>query len=99
MAVAAGLPTALAIQSGTVRIMPFVTPGVGYGRLGSVAEFEDEPPAAHGGIAFMIGGGLGLEFGASGIGANVGFQRVLKSAGGTTQLGIGVTWNGVTSGR
>lgn len=99
IALAAGLPTALVLQSGTVRIMPFITPGLGYGRLGNVAYFEDEAPTSHGAIALMIGGGLGLEFGTSGVGANVGFQRVLKGNGGTTQLGLGVTWRGLTTTR
>ena len=99
LAMAAAIPTAVAFQSGTVRIMPFVSPGLGYGRLGNVSYFEDEAPTSHGGIAFMIGGGVGLEFGTSGIGANVGFQRVLKSEGGTTQLGIGMTWQGLTASR
>lgn len=99
MAIAAGIPTALALQNGTLKITPFVTPSLAYGRLGNVAYFEDEAPTAHGGIAFMIGGGVGLEFGTSGVGANVGFQRVLKGNGGTTQLGLGFTWQGLTAAR
>ena len=99
MAIAAGIPTAVALYSGTVRIMPFITPGIGYGRLGEVSYCECEAPAPHGTFALMIGGGLGLEFGTSGIGANVGFQRVLKSSGGATQLGAGITWRGMTASR
>jgi hypothetical protein len=99
IAAAASLPTGLALQSGSVRIMPFLTPGVAYGRLGLVQFEEDEAPTSHGAITFVIGGGVGLQFGASGIGANVGFQRVLKGYGGATQLGVGMTWNGVTAPR
>ena len=99
IAAAANLPTGVALQSGSVRIMPFLTPGVAYGRLGNVAFEEDEAPTSHGAITFVIGGGVGLQFGTSGIGANVGFQRVLKGYGGATQLGIGMTWNGVTAAR
>jgi|SRR5687768_4003021 len=99
MAIAAGLPTAVALHSGTVRIVPFITPGIGYGRLGNVSYCDCEAPAPHGTFALMIGGGVGLEFGTSGIGANVGFQRVLKSSGGATQLGVGVTWQGLTAAR
>lgn len=99
LAVAASLPTALALQSGTVRITPFLTPGIAYGRLGTVAFEEDEVPTSHGSIVPTIGGGVGLQFGTSGIGANVGFQRVLKGAGGATQLGIGMTWQGLTAAR
>jgi hypothetical protein len=99
MAIAAGVPTAVALQSGTIRIMPFITPGIGYGRLSDVTYCDCEAPAPHGTFALMVGGGVGLEFGASGIGANVGFQRVLKSSGGATQLGVGVTWQGPTATR
>lgn len=100
IAAAASLPTGLALQSGSVRIMPFLTPGLAYGRLNNIAyENVDEEPTSHGAITFMIGGGVGLQFGTSGVGANLGFQRVLKSQGGATQLGIGMTWNGVTAPR
>ena len=100
IAAAASLPAGLALQSGSVRIMPFLTPGLAYGRLNNIAyEDVDEEPTAYGSIMFMIGGGVGLQFGTSGVGANVGFQRVMKSQGGATQLGIGMTWNGVAPGR
>jgi hypothetical protein len=99
IALAAGLPSGIAFQSGGMRITPFITPGLGYGRLGSVAEFEDEPATAHGAIVPMIGGGVGVDFNRTGVGVNLGFQRVLKGAGGATQLGIGVTWQGMTTGR
>ena len=99
LAFSVGLPSGIVLQSGTVRITPFITPGLGYGRIGSVAEFEDEPAAAHGTIVPMIGGGVGVDFNTTGIGVNVGFQRVLKGAGGATQLGIGVTWQGMTASR
>jgi len=99
MAASASLPTALALQSGSVRIMPFLTPGVAYGRLGNVQFEDDEAKTSHGSIVPTIGGGVGLQFGTSGIGANVGFQRVLKGQGGATQLGIGMTWQGLTAAR
>ena len=78
---------------------PSITLGIGYGRFSHVAYFEDETATSHGTFAFMVGGGLGLEFGTSGIGVNVGFQRLLKGQGGTTQLGIGMSWQGLTSAR
>jgi len=97
IAAAASLPTGLALQSGSVRIMPFLTPGLAYGRLNNIAYADvDEEPTSHGAITFMLGGGVGLQFGTSGVGANLGFQRVMKSQGGATQLGVGMTWNGVT---
>ena len=94
LAIAGGVPTAIVLTRGSVRILPFITPGLGYGRLGNVSYFEDEPPKAHGAVAFMLGGGLGVEFGTSGVGASVSFQRVFKSSGGATQLGLGMTWRG-----
>src|SRR4029079_3503118 len=94
IAAAGSLPSGLALQSGSVRIMPFLTPGLAYGRLNNIAyEDVDEEPTSYGAITFMIGGGCGLQFGDSGVGANVGFQRVLKGQGGATQLGVGMTWN------
>ena len=95
LALEASMPTALALQSGTVRIMPFISPGVGYRRIANDQYPDEEVATAHAGIELVIGGGLGLEFGASGVGANVGFTRVLKGPGGTTQLGIGMTWQGL----
>jgi hypothetical protein len=99
LAFSAGLPSGIVLHNGSMRITPFITPGLGYGRLGSVAEFEDEPATAHGTIVPMIGGGVGVDFSTTGVGVNVGFQRVLKGAGGATQLGIGVTWQGMTASR
>lgn len=99
LAFAAGIPTAVVLRRGDVRILPFITPSLGYGRLGNVSYFEDEAPRAHGAMKFMIGGGIGLEFGSSGIGASAGFQRVLKSSGGATQLGLGMTWRGASTAR
>lgn len=90
MAIAAGLPTALRFTNGDVQIMPFLTPALAYGRMGSMS-FDDETPTAYGSLVMMIGGGLGLQFGKSGVGASASFERVLKSDGGTTQFGVGLT--------
>ena len=99
LALAAGAPIAIAIQNGDLRIVPFVTPGLGYGRLSNVIYEGDDVKTSHGSLAPMIGGGVGLQFGKSGVGATLGFQKVFKSDGGTTQLGVGMTWQGLTSGR
>jgi hypothetical protein len=90
---------ALALPNHDVRVLPFLSPGIGYGRLGNVAYFDDEAAASHGTFAFMLGGGFGLEFGNSGLGATVGFQKVFKSDGGGTQLGLGMTWQGMSLSR
>lgn len=99
LAIAGGVPTAIVLTRGDLRILPFITPGLGFGRLGNVSYFEDERPRAHGKVAFMLGGGVGVEFGSSGMGASVGFQRVMKSSGGATQIGLGMTWSGATTTR
>jgi len=99
MAAEASAPTGVAFRSGTVRIMPFVTPGLAFGRISNEQYPDEEVATAHSSIVFTVGGGLGLQFGTSGIGANVGFKRVLKGYGGTTQIGVGMTWQGLTSAR
>jgi hypothetical protein len=99
MSVAAGLPTAVVLGSGDLKVMPFVTPGVGYGRLGNVVYCDCGAVGAFGDMAFMLGGGVGLQFGSSGMGATLGFQKVFKSDGGTTQFGLGMTWQGPTAKR
>ena len=40
-----------------------------------------------------------LKFCKSCVGATLAFQKVCKSDGGTTQLGLGMTWQGLTSSR
>jgi len=99
LALSAGVPLALAIRNGDTRIIPFITPGIGYGRMGNVDYYDDGVTASYGSIAPMLGGGLGLQFGKSGIGATLGFQKVFKSDGGTTQFGLGMTWQGLTASR
>lgn len=99
LALAAGMPLAIAFRNGDTRILPFITPGLGYGRLGHVSYDEDFAETSSGSLAPMLGGGVGLQFGKSGVGATLGFQKVFKSDGGTTQFGVGMTWQGLTSSR
>jgi len=95
LALAAGLPLALSFRNGDMHFVPFITPGLGFGRMGNVVYTGDDFATSHGSLAPMLGGGIGLEFGRSGIGTTLGFQKVFKSTGGTTQLGLGMTWQGV----
>jgi hypothetical protein len=53
------------------KVVPFLTPGFGYGRLN-----DDEDDTEFGATRFLLGGGLGLVNPASLIGVSVGFQRV-----------------------
>jgi len=95
MAIAVGLPTAIVMPTGTTRIMPFLTPGISYGRMGRTAYDEEETPTSYGSMMFLIGGGVGIQFGRSGLGTTVGFQKVLNGEGGSVQLGLGMTWQGL----
>ena len=95
LALSAGMPLALAFRNGDTQFIPFITPGIGYGRLGHVTYDENLPDASYGSLAPMLGGGIGLQFGKSGVGATLGFQKVFKSDGGTTQFGVGMTWQGL----
>lgn len=99
LALAAAVPVAIEFQGSDLRITPFLTPGLGFGRLGSVEYEDDEAPTAHGTVLMMMGGGIGFEFARSGIGASLGFQKVLKSDAGATTIGLALTWQGPRLGR
>lgn len=99
LAASASLPAALSFTSGDVRVMPFLSPGLGYGRLSNVQFEQDESVTSHGSFMLMVGGGLALQFTGPGIGASLAFQRVFKSDGGATQLGLGFTWAGLAARR
>lgn len=94
IAFAAGLPVAYSHQGGDMRVTPFLTPALAFGRLGSVEYGDDPAPVAHGTIVPMVGGGVGIEFLRSGIGTTVGVQKVFKGDPGATIVGIGMTWQG-----
>ena len=94
MAVAASFPAGLIVQKQNLRVLPFLSPGIGYGRLGDTRFDEDDAATSFGTMLLMIGGGVGLEFLGSGFGATLGFQKVLKAGGSGTALGLAVSWNG-----
>jgi hypothetical protein len=91
---AGAVPVAIAFEGRDTRIVPFLSPGLGYGRLGNVEYWDDEAPTSHGTFLLMMGGGVGFEFKRSGIGATLGFQKALKSDDGATSIGLGMTWQG-----
>jgi hypothetical protein len=70
----AGLPIALVATGTSFRIAPFVTPGLGWGRV-------SDNTGSSNGTRFMVGGGVALEGTRSPISANFGFQKVLIDGG------------------
>ena len=76
----AGLPIALLSGTPTLRIAPFLTPAIGLGRVSDNGGSDT-------GTRFLLGGGITFESLTSGIGANVGFQKVFIN-GGETMFGV-----------
>jgi hypothetical protein len=74
LAFTAGVPFALVANSGTMRIVPFLTPAIGYGRT----SFEEGDPE-FGAIRFLLGGGVSLLNIANALSVNVGFQKIFFS--------------------
>ena len=72
----AGLPIALLAGTPTLRIAPFITPAIGLGHV-SIDGNGDS------GTRFLLGGGVTFESLTSGVGANVGFQKVFLDRGKT----------------
>jgi len=98
-ALAVGIPAGIAFESGNVRILPFLSPAFGYGRLGSTSFEEDEPSTTYSSTMMMIGGGVDFQFRQSGLGATIGFQKIMKTGGGGTALGLTMSWNGSSRSR
>jgi len=72
----AGLPIALVAGTPTLRIAPFLTPALGFGH----ATIDGNSDS---GERFLLGGGVTFESLTSGIGANIGFQKVFITRGKT----------------
>ena len=78
-----GLPLSMiAGQSEGLRVIPFLTPAVGFG-----AATGDDGDS---GVRPMLGGGVGL-VGASGLGVSAGFQKIFIE-GGETIIGLAITF-------
>lgn len=90
---AAALPVAFIVRTPSVTVVPHLRPGIGYGNLGIEVEGggEQEEIVDDGSMRFMLGGGLGLRFTQSGLGLDVGFQKVFVEDGKTT-IGIGISF-------
>ena len=77
----AGLPIALIAGTSTTRIAPFLTPAIGLGHASIAGDSQT-------GERFLLGGGVAVESLTSGIGANIGFQKIFINRGKTM---VGVT--------
>jgi hypothetical protein len=95
---AVGLPVALTLGNSRVHVVPFLTPGIGYGSLSRYTVADDGTTSGAGGMRAMLGGGIGVMSARSGLGASLGFQKIFID-GGSTQIGVGVTWQGLSTGR
>lgn len=80
----AGLPVSLVAGGPTLKIAPFLTPGLGWGR-------SSDDTGSDSGARFLLGGGVALYSTTSPIGANFGFQKVFID-GGDTLFGLNVTF-------
>jgi hypothetical protein len=77
-----GLPVALVSGPLHLRVAPFLTPGIGWGRIsgGGMSDM---------GMRFLLGGGVMFQSLTTGVGATVGFQKALIDNG-DMMFGIGL---------
>ena len=83
LSVAAGLP--LSLTAGTRgQFIPFLVPGVGWGRVSGGGESES-------GVRFLLGGGLGFASKSGALNVSVGAQKVFIEEG-ATLIGVQLGW-------
>jgi hypothetical protein len=87
-AASVGVPAAITAPAGSVKIVPYLTPAIGWGRLSASYSGESE---SYSDIRFLLGGGLHLEF-QGGLGLDFGLQKVFID-GGETTFGGGLSWH------
>ena len=80
----AGVPVALVVKSGSMTWAPFVTPGLGWGRVSPTGASSES------GTRFMTGAGLGMSH-ANGWGVSLGMQKVFIDQG-KTVFGLNVSY-------
>lgn len=86
VAASVGVPVSLIAresQGGDLLVVPFLTPGFGFG-----ATYPNSGSSASG-AHFMLGGGVAIANHGGNVGLNVGFQHIAVD-GGSTQFGAGV---------
>lgn len=84
VSLSAGLPVALVAGGPNLKIAPFLTPGIGWGR-------SSDNTGSESGTRFMLGGGVAIQSTTSSVGANFGFQKVFIN-GGDMMFGVNVTF-------
>lgn len=80
-----GVPVSTVAGSGSWRFVPYVQPGLGWGRISA----DD---ASESGTQFMVAAGLGIMDGTRGLGFNVGFQKIFQDDG-ENVIGLGFSWH------
>ena len=83
LSLSAGAPFALVLKNGDMTWAPFVTPGLGWGRLSANGASES-------GTRFMMGAGLGMTH-RNGWGVSVGMQKVFIDQG-KTVFGLNLSY-------
>ena len=83
LSLSAGAPFALVLKNGDMTWAPFVTPGLGWGRLSANGTSES-------GTRFMMGAGFGVSH-RNGWGASVGMQKVFIDQG-KTVFGLNISY-------
>ena len=83
LSLSAGAPFALVLKNGDMTWAPFVTPGLGWGRLSANGTSES-------GTRFMMGAGLGMTH-RNGWGVSVGMQKVFIDQG-KTVFGLNLSY-------
>jgi hypothetical protein len=80
----AGVPLALVLKSGDMTFAPFVTPGLGWGRISPTGGTSES------GTRFMTGAGLGVAH-RNGWGVSLGMQKIFIDQG-KTVFGLNLSW-------
>jgi len=96
-----GVPVALTGRTGGMTLTSYLAPRAAFGRLTSksraaglgpdVAQLLDEE-STESGSRFLLGGGLGIRFGDSAVGVDLGFQHVFVEQA-RTVIGMGVAYD------
>lgn len=84
LSITTGLPVALVAGGPTLKLAPFLTPGLGWGRVTSSGNSDS-------GTRFLLGGGVAIRSTRHSLGANFGFQKVFIDNG-ETMFGVNLTF-------